>query len=382
VIGLDAEQLCDAAVVAAGCDDFGDSAFREGLDALVESLRADARLSELGTVALEAQITRMLTNRLRILDWHRRHPAVAATPIVRPLIVVGLPRTGTTLLSYLLACDPAHRSLLRWEALDPIPPPASATLSTDPRVARAAADEEAMHALNPAFRTMHYEAPDGPTECVTLLAQDFRSLLWETLANVPTYSDWLLAADQTSAYEHHRRCLEVLQSRAPGRWSLKTPHHCLALPELFAQYPDACIVMTHRDPVVVTASVCSLVGSLSGTFSDADHTGYIARHWPDVLVEAVRRVAHHRAAHPEQSRSWFDLAYDDLVRDPIGSVARIYAHFGDELTGTTRERLARYVREHPQGEHGRHDYSPSASGLDAEVLRERFAEAAGSVMSP
>lgn len=379
---MNVDALCDAAARAAGCDDFGDPAYRTGLDALVTSLRDEARLSEIGSVALEAQITRMLTNRLRVLEWHRQHPEIADAQIERPLVVVGLPRTGTTLLSYLLDCDPAHRSLLRWESLDPVPPPDAATRRTDPRVARAAADEEALHAINPQFRAMHYEAPDGPTECVTLLAQDFRSLLWETLANIPSYSAWLLATDQTSAYEHHRRCLQVLQSRAPGRWSLKTPHHCLALPELFAQYPDACVVMTHRDPVTVTASVCSLVRSLSGTFSDFDHTTYVAHHWSDVLVESVRRVAEHRDAHPEREAQWFDLRYEDLVADPIGAVARIYEHFGDELTGTTRDRLVRYVEAHPQGEHGPHRYSIDDFAIDAIELRARFADAAPPVSRP
>ncbi|HEX5615041.1 MAG TPA: sulfotransferase [Acidimicrobiia bacterium] len=377
---MNVDALCEAAAFAAGTDDFGDPSYRDGLDALVASLRDEAALSELGAIALEAQITRMLTNRLRILDWHRNHPELATTPVTRPLIVVGLPRTGTTLLSYLLDCDPAHRSLLRWEALDPVPPPDTATLTTDPRVAQAAADEEALHALNPQFRAMHYEAPDGPTECVTLLAHDFRSLLWETLANIPSYSEWLLAHDQHSAYAHHRRCLQVLQSRAPGRWSLKTPHHCLALPELLAQYPDACLVMTHRDPLTVTASVSSLVRSLSGTWSETDHRDYIARHWPDVLVECVRRVAAHRAAHPEQEPQWFDLPYDALVRDPIGSVERIYAHFDDELTGVTRTRLEAYVAAHPQGEHGPHRYSLDDFGIDAGELRERFDDAGGSVI--
>lgn len=374
---MDVDALCAAAVQTAGCDDFGDEAYRAGLDALVASLRGEAQLSELGTIALETQITRALTNRLRVNEWHRTRPELAAAPIERPLIVVGLPRTGTTLLSYLLDCDPAHRSLLRWESLDLVPPADAASLRNDPRVAQAAADEEALHALNPQFRSMHYEAPDGPTECVTVLAQDFRSLLWETVANVPSYSEWLLAADHRSAYAHHRRCLQVLQSRAPGRWSLKTPHHCLALPELFAEYPDACIVMTHRDPVAVSASVISLVRSLSGTFSDADHVDYLVRHWPDLLVEAVRRVTEHRAAHPEQDAAWFDLPYDDLVADPVGSGARIYEHFGDELTGVTRARLEEYVRAHPQGEHGRHRYSIDEFGIDAGALRERFTDAGG-----
>lgn len=367
---MDADALCTAAREETGHEDFGPETFRAGLEVLVRSLRDEAQLNDLGVAALEAQIGLMLRNRLAVVAWATTHPEVRAAPVERPIVVIGLPRTGTTHLSCLLACDPGLRPLLHWEATRSVPPPDATTLRTDPRVEEARIASGLLDQLNPGFRAIHHEDPDGPTECVTLLAQDFRSLLWETLANVPTYSEWLLASDPTPAYEYHRLALQVLQSRAPGRWSLKTPHHCLALPALVAQYPDARFVMTHRDPLTVTASVCSLVRSLAGTFSDADHRRYCARHWPEVLATCTDRVVDYRARHGDEA--FLDVAYADLLADPLGVAQRIYDHVGAELTPAVGARMRAYLDAAPQGRFGRHDYELGELLLD-EGVRDRFA---------
>ncbi|MEX0665605.1 MAG: sulfotransferase [Acidimicrobiia bacterium] len=365
-----------AAVVAGACDqagidDFGANSFREGLENFIGSLNDEAQLSELGAVAIEAQITKCLVNRLRVTAWLKEHPTLRDAPVERPIIVLGLPRTGTTLLSELFHRDPATRSLMRWEAMDSVPPPQAATFTTDPRVEAARVDAGMLDALNPGFRAIHYEAPDGPTECVAVLAQDFKSLLWECVANVPSYGEWLLACDQASAYEYHHDVLCLLQSGAPGRWALKTPQHCLELDALLARYPDARLVMTHRDPVTVVASLCSLVRSLSGTFSDADHGAYINAHWTAVAAELVERVMTWRGTHDDAI--FVDVAYDDLVADPIAAVRSVYERGGDELTPSAESAMRGYLAEHPHGEHGRHRYDLDALGLDAGALRDRFA---------
>ena len=368
---MEVDALEAAAREQTGLDDFGSGSHREGLEVLVDSVEGEAQLSAVGVLALESQITKCLVNRLRVIDWHRTHPEVATERAGRPLIVLGLPRTGTTLLSELLHRDPANRSLMRWEALDSVPPPNAARFASDPRVDAARADAGMLDELNPGFRAIHYEAPDGPTECVTLLAQDFKSLLWETVANIPSYGEWLLSCDQTSAYEYHHQMLQLLQSDAPGRWALKTPHHCLAIDALLAQYPDARLVMTHRDPVTVVASLCSLVRSLSGTFSDADHGDYINRHWTAVAVELMERVMRWRDTHDDSIV--VDVPYDDLVADPVAAVRSIYEHAGDELASKAESLMRRYVTEHPRGEHGRHAYALDELGLDRGELDERFA---------
>lgn len=363
--------LLDAACSTTGLDDFGDDAFREGLDVYVSSLDEEAALNEVGRAALDAQIVTNLSNRLRVTDWIAHHPEVGTERVERPLFVLGLPRTGTTLLSYLLDQDPATRSLMRWEAQDSIPPPERATFTTDPRIAATRESQTMLDALNPGFKAVHYEAPDGPTECVSVFAQDFKSVLWETIANVPSYGEWLTACDYTSAYAYHRRVLQVLQSRAPGRWSLKSPGHGLALDELVATYPDACFVVTHRDPVAVVASTCSLIRSLSGTFSDADHGRYIASHWPDVLEQIVTRIDTFRRVNGDTR--FVDVAYADLVRDPVGVVGAIYRHFGDDLGDDAASAMAQYATENRQGKHGTHAYRLDDLGLDRATLESRFA---------
>lgn len=369
---VDAPSLERAAVEATGLDDFGDPGYREGLTVLVGALDAEAQLSPVGEMALTAQITAALSNRLRVVDWRRRHPEVGATRVEAPLVVLGLPRTGTTLLGGLLACDPTHRPLYRWEANDCIPPPEADALTTDPRVEATRHGSQVLDSLNPGFKAIHHEEADDPTECVTVLGQHFTSLLWETLANVGSYGEWLLRADQRTAYRYHHDVLEVLQSRAPGRWSLKSPHHGLALDALLAEYPDARVVITHRDPVPVIGSLCSLIRSLSGTFSDADHTAYIATHWPAIAEEIVTRTDAVRQTHSQ--RGFLDVAYRDLLNDPIETVRAIYVWDDHELHPDTEAEMRAYLASHAQARFGRHTYALDDFGLRAGAVRERFAD--------
>ena len=369
---VDLSALEAAAAAETGLTDFGDPTYRDGLAVLVDSLAGEAQLNELGGLALESQLVGALRNRLRITDWRATHPEVAAEPVTTPLFVIGLPRTGTTLLSALLAEDPRRRALRRWESGDLVPPPEAATFTTDPRIEETRAAGGMLDALNPGFKAIHYEPAEGPTECVTLLAQHFASLLWETVANVPAYGKWLLAADERAAYGYHHDALQLLQSRAPGRWSLKSPHHGLALDALLAQYPDARIVVTHRDPVPVIGSLCSLVRSLSGTFSDADHRPYIAAHWVEVAETIVTRTADARTRHPEAA--FVDVDYDRLVGAPLDVVRAIYAFDDMELTPDVEARMQAYLAENAQGKHGRHTYDLAEFGLHADEIRERFAD--------
>jgi hypothetical protein len=367
---MDAARLVDGACEAAGLDDFGAGGWREGLDRFVAAVEAEAQLSEIGEIAIGAQITTNLTNRLRVTAWLSEHPEVLEARIERPIIVLGLPRTGTTLLSELLHRDPANRSLMRWEAMDCVPPPQANAMTTDPRIDATRESAAGMDALNPGFKAIHYEAPDGPTEDVAVLSQDFKSQLWSVVANVGAYDEWLLSCDQRSAYDYHRSVLALLQSSAPGRWSLKTPHHCLALDEVVAHYPDARLVMTHRDPVTVVASVCSLVRSLSGTFSDADHSAAINDRWTHMTEVMVDRVIDWREANGEDR--FVDVGYGELVTDPVAALTRVYEHFDEELSPGAESAMRQYMTEHPVGEHGRHSYRLEELGLDAGAIDDRF----------
>ncbi len=367
---MDTAGLIEQASDQAGLDNWGDESFRDGLERLVGALDAEAGLSELGVLALEQQVLANLTNRLRVTAWVRSHPVVLAERVERPIIVLGMPRTGTTLLHELFHRDPANRSLMRWEALDCVPPPDAASFENDPRIAASRAAADAMDALNPDFGAMHYEAPDGPTECVAVLSQEFRSLLWSVVANVPSYTRWMIDADPRPAYAYHHLVLQMLQSRAPGRWALKTPHHALFLDAVLAEYPDARLVMTHRDPVTVVTSLCSLARTLGGTFSADDHTADLASTWTDVASAITERVLAFRDRHGDERVA--DVRYDELVANPIRVVGRVLGHFGETLSPAAEAAMRGYLAEDPHRGFTPHRYTAADVGLDPRAVAERF----------
>jgi hypothetical protein len=367
-----ADDVIAEACEQSGLDDFGPDDFREGLAVLCESISDEAQLSELGNTAVRSTVVSSLGNRLRVFDWIRRHPEVAEERIEAPIVVIGMFRAGTTFLSQLLDQDRRNRALLRWEANDSVPPPSHANFRSGPRVDAARLSNDMLEDLNPRMKAIHHEDAGGATECIAVMSQDFKSLSWEAITNVPAYSRWLLSTDHRSAYEYHRSTLQVLQSGGVrGQWTLKSPHHAIALDALTTVYPDARLVLLHRDPVVLCASVCSLITTLSGTFTDADHTAYVAEHWTAMLEESVKRIDGFRAAHPEHPI--IDVQYADLVQDPLRTVEDLYAACGAELDDSARAAIAAYVHAHPKGKFGTHGYSHAEFGLDAGELAERFA---------
>jgi len=373
VPALTVDSVLAEACEQAGSDDFGSDQFREGLSVLCKSINDEAQLSELGEVAVRGTVVNSLTNRLRVVEWAQQHPDVLAERIDAPIVVIGMFRAGTTFLSQLFDQDPRNRALLRWEANDSAPPPTPANFRSGPRVDAAELGNDLLEGLNPRMKAIHHEGADGPTECIAVMSQNFKSLSWEAITNVPSYSRWLLTTDHQPAYEYHRLTLQVLQSGGVrGQWTLKSPHHAIALEALTSIYPDARLVLLHRDPVVLCASVCSLISTLSGTFTDTDHTTYIAEHWTAMLEESVRRINAFRDA--DRSREIVDVQYADLVRDPLTTVSTLYDALGIELTGAAREAMAGYVAAHPRGEFGTHRYDPAEFDLSTAELSERFSD--------
>jgi Sulfotransferase family len=370
---LNADDILSAAVELAGSDDFGSDDFRAGLAVLCASAGDEAQLNEIGHFALQQNMIGGLANRLRIQDWVRQRPEVAQERIEAPLIVIGLFRAGTTFLSQLLDQDPDNRALLRWEAADSVPPPTQQTYRSGPRVDAANTAIDMLESLNPRMKIVHHEDAEGPTECITLLGQDFKSLTWEAMANVPAYSDWLLKADYRSAYEYHRTVLQVLQSGGRrGAWTLKSPNHAIALDALTSVYPDARLVLLHRDPAVLCASACSLISTLTGTFSDADHIAYIAEHWTQLLATSIDRIEAFRQAHPEHQI--VDVQYAELVGDPLRTVETLYAASDRALDDGARRAIADFVAANPKGRFGTHGYDLEQFGLRADDIRARFAD--------
>jgi len=369
---LDADRICAAARSAAGRDDLGGDSYREPLERYVEALNAEAELTTFGRFATRQMLVKSLATRARLHAYEAQHPEVRSERLTAPWVIVGLPRTGTTLLSYLLGLDPMARAPLHWEADDPAPPPTLATAAEDPRIATSAAQYAQLVRMNPCIQAMH---PFGATlaqECVAFFMYDLRTLGMETQAYVPSYGRWLRDCDMAPAYAQHQRALRVLQSTQPTeRWVLKTPNHLWCLPTLFETYPDARVLWTHRHPGRVVTSLASLVNALQRTFSTRRDPLPVAEEWREKAHCAIERgMAFDRT----REDGWCcHVRYGDLTADPIATVRRIYAHFGDSPSPLHERRMAAWMRDRPQETFGRHAYDPGDFGWSYDQLDAEFA---------
>jgi hypothetical protein len=364
---LDVDRILEEVAYEVGATDFGDETAIEGLRVLADSAARESQLNPMGWATLEAICRQGLANRLRILDWHRRNPAAAEIPVEAPIFIVGASRTGTTALSHLLTNDPDCRAPRHFEVANSLPPPKAETYWDDPRLL---AEQAAAEHIHPDFKAIHYDPPEASIECTQILTQHFASLQYPCMFNVPTYDEWLLSCDMRPAYRFHRQMLQLLQSEYPGRWHLKAPDHALHLEALFAIYPDARFVMTHRDPVQAAASACSLAQSLTSVFSDADQRAYIAGHWPDISVAMFDRLVNFRERHPEAK--FVDVPYRDFIGDPMAVVRGIYDGFGLALTKTTEMLMRDHIAHKRQHQFGKHTYALSDFGLNRSALEGRF----------
>jgi hypothetical protein len=370
------ERLVARACEETAFSDFGPFAWRDGLEALFDAAAAEADLNEVGLGVFASWVHRRLVNRLQVVEWAKRHPELEGERVERPLVVLGMLRTGTTLLCELLAKDPANRPLMKWEGLSCVPPPERASFESDPRIAKAVGEVEFQYRMVPKLRAVHYEPGDGPTECVALLTQSFRAQDFFGLLRVPSYVAWYRGCDFRPGYDYHRLCLQLLQSRAPGRWSLKAPGHMHALDALTAVYPDARLVVTHRDPLRVVPSAASLSAtsrpdSLTRGRDRAGMARYFGRLWLDELGLMTDRLVAFRERRPDVR--FADLQYADLARDPVDAVRRTYASFGETLSPEAEAAMKAHVAASPQGRHGPHPYALADFGLEAGLVRERFA---------
>jgi len=371
---LDPDELERAAAARAGAEPGAPALFREGLRVLARALDEEAELTLLGRLTARRRLVSLLENRARLAADLARKPEVAAEKIERPLVVVGLPRTGTTLLHTLLGQDPGTRSPLFWEVREPCPAPAGDGVVDDPRIAACSAELEGLYKLLPEFRAVHPMQALWPQECVAITAHTFVSMQHSTTWRVPSYAAWLESRDHAPAYAFHRRFLQYLQHRRPPRrFVLKTPGHLWTLGELFAEYPDAGVIHTHRDPVRVLASLCSLESVLRKIASDAIDPGELGREWAPRLAQGLARASEWRAAHPERERQFVDVQYAELLADPLGVVARIYAQFDLPFGAEARERMTAFLRANPSDKHGVHRYRLRDFGLDEAEERRRVA---------
>jgi len=372
---LDSEQaLHDEAVGVAGSDDFGDPSYREALRVVLDSCDREAKFHEAGREATRANVVRQLVARLRSQQRLRRHPHSrdAAAAIRRPVIVLGLVRTGSTALHHLLAQDPQLQVLEYWLGAHPQPRPARDTWNSLAEFQESAAEIDAMYAFDPSLRRIHLMAPDLAEECRHLLAQSFVDDSFEVNATAPSYVRWYEGGDHTAAYRRHRELVGLIGADEPARrWLLKYPVHMKHLGALLAVYPDACIVQTHRDPARVLPSLCSLIAGWRGIYEDAPDRRAIAKWLVDLWADTMEDAMAARAELGEHR--FFDVPFRETVGDPAGAVSKVYAHFGLEFPPQTETLLRDWHRTHPQHKHGEHRYSAADFGLDAGRMRERFA---------
>jgi hypothetical protein len=373
---LNRDRLVAEAVASAGADDFGEATWQEGLDLLLEGFQSEARLHELGVEIAASDVVNNLVNRLGIIEWRSQHPEIAEVGIEQPIVIVGQPRTGTTILYDLLALDPNLRAPLTWEVDKPLPPPETATYDTDPRIAEVDETLAMTDLLIPGFTDFHPMGATLAQECVRITAGDFRSMIFPVLYRVPTYNHWLLHdADLRPAYRWHRVYLQHLQSRHPARqWLLKSPAHLWHLDELAGEYPDVIIVQTHRDPLKVIASTSALATHLRRMASDEPDITEIAADYADDIFLGLDRGIDARKRGVVPPNRIVDVQFSAFVADPIATVREIYLALGRELDDVTEDTMRRFLDKNPgDGGGGGTRYRFADTGLDPDALRERAA---------
>ncbi len=378
-IGLRAPSLAPDDLLAAatrktGLADFGDPSFRVALEQLVGAFEREADLTALGRMVARRDLGRLLEGRLRMESTLRAHPEIEAAPIRAPIFVLGLPRTGTTILHELLALDPASRVPVSWEVMTPWPPPERATFETDPRIAIAEKQLGGVEQIIPGFQAIHRMGARLPQECVAITAYEFASILFTTTHRVCGYQTWLESIDHRALYRAHRRWLQYFQWRVPAdRWVLKSPGHLWTLDALLAVYPDARIVQTHRDPLRVLASLVSLSALLRSMASDAIDPPAIAREWAPRLAAGLEASMRARDAAGLPDDRVFDVHFHEFLGNEIETIRRFYDRFGLELSSEAESRMRRYIADNPKDKHGGHRYDFGTAGLDPAAERRRFA---------
>jgi Sulfotransferase family len=370
VAALDEEALVQAAVKATGLTEFGNGYYREGLLRLLESVEDDAALHLSGQLAYRETIVGSLINRLLLTEACRLNPETFRRPLKSPIIVLGLPRSGTTFLHRLLAMDPAHRAVPWWELARPLP----GTDSDEKSDRRRQVFQKKLHRLQkitPDLDRKHYTRVDTPEECIWLLASTFLSPLFWALAPVYGYLDWYKNQDRLQAYYEYRLLLQVLQAADPTRrLVLKSSTHTGAVDTLLQTVPGSLLIQTHRNPVETSASLASLFYSL--------HSRMTERLDVRRMTEAILSFHEHQIARNLEARdahlgALFDVYYDRLIADPLGTVRTIYDHYGLAWTEEFAERLNNYLQQNPRGKHGAHLYAPENFGQTGEAISERFA---------
>lgn len=376
---FDEKRVLAAAEAVDGLHDFGDDAFREPLGVLLASY-AEAPIHDLGAKILRGAIVRSLANRLRARHWATAHPEIENEVIAAPIVVVGMMRSGTTLIQRLLASDPRHYCTMGWESLEPAPRLGVLPTEVDPRIADADAREKMTREFAPEYFSIHPSYARQAEEEIMFLADAFLSHVPEASCDVPAYRAWLDDQDFTPAYRHLHRMLQLLQwekkrrGQHRGRWVLKTPAHLGYLDVLLATFPDAHVVHMHRDPVDTIPSGASLNASLWRMHADDVDLEEIGRQWIRRMSFTTRRAMRARAAMADEGTRFTDISFADAVRDPLLQIRRIYRRAGIEPTEEAHAAMQTWLAEDAKDKRAKHTYEAEQFGLTDDQIRSEFAE--------
>lgn len=370
----DRGALADRACAATGLDDFGDPWIFENLDALIPILNREAELTETGVAGAEAMIVAALSNRLRHVDLVKRHPEILDEIVDVAAVVVGLPRTGSTMLHRMLSSAPGMTGVKWWECQNYAPLPGEAPGDPEPRRQAAAAYLDYMLEHAPDLMSIHPMNIDQPDEELIILGLLFSSTMIEGMYYVPSYARWLIAHSRTRCYADLKEVLQSLQwqdkSRKGAKWVLKTPGHLMALDGVLETFPGAKIVSTHRDPVQTVPSYCSMMATLYGMGSTVDHAA-IGAFWEDRLAELLGLfMATREKAGPNQ---FIDVRYTDLTTDPIGEGKRVLVEAGVAVTPEIVAGMNEWVEANRREDRAPHTYSLEDFGLDRARVERDFA---------
>jgi hypothetical protein len=369
---LDADALHEKASADTGLHDFGAGDYRERLDVYLAAVREIDGLHEAGVVNFYGQLLQLLKNRLLLTDLLSRHPEIDDIELRSPVVIAGLPRTGTTHLHNLLAAAPTFRTMPYWESNEPFPLPAEASVQPDPRRTRMDVAVGAMNIVMPHFRLMHEMTTDHVHEEIHLLANDFSTMLFETLGDVPRWRDYYQAHDQTPHYQYLATQLRAMQFLRGGRrWLLKSPQHLEQVRVLDRVFPDGIVVFTHRDPAPVVLSMIAMVTYSARMHRSPVPVEQIAASWVNRLEQMFTALVRDRdTIGPERS---IDIRFDDFMGDELGVAERVYALAGEPFTDAARAAIADYLAGHQRGRLGNVETSYEMFGLDEDDLRARFA---------
>ena len=371
---INANEILDQAKSETGLSDLGEPLFFEGLNRLIDSINNEANLNEIGIQAQPIRIQGLLTNRLRFEEDLKKFPEILDQEIIAPIVIVGLPRTGSTMTHRLLASDPNHTAMLWWEGRYPGLLPGEKRGDIETRVELGKAEVDAVVAASPEALDIHPWDYKGADEEILLLEHNFLSTVPESFMALPSYSEWIEEQDHTLAYEDLKKFIQYLQWQNPGRekkrWVLKSPHHLGFIDKMISVFPDAKIIQTHRDPIKTVPSFCSMCANLFEPLTTNFDKVFIGKHWSNKLTRALNHCMNISEQHPD---NFLDLEFLNMIKDPIDEMKKIYEFIGESFGEKTEVAMEAW-REENKHEMGAHKYSLEEYDLTESQINDNFAK--------